>query len=402
MPRLKLASFNVKNLAEPGQDFYRFQRYTPEEFSWKIDWVAQQILSLNADVLCLQEVFDPSALDTLMARVETESHASNALHVPGTEKRYHRKAIFDRLALDGYAAGDVFFAPNALDGPPGSRRPGLAIVSRNGFVDAPEVIQRLADPVMLRFGGFADRDGGQYRMSCLSRPIIKARVRSGPHVISVFNCHLKSKLPEFPELDTDVPAPEANLLAYDSAARALGQARATMRRMAEAWALRREILRELEAGFPVIVAGDLNDADNAVSSQIIEGETPFKNYTWMLRHDARNASDRYTQAEDTQIQAVIRSVKLHSAERLFVRKSARDMVYTSAFGGHFESIDQILLSHHFLQDAPGAIGQMTYFSVLNDHLTDGSHPEAPYNKLASDHGQIMVHLDLDRVKAHDG
>ena len=37
---------------------------------------------------------------------------------------------------------------------------------------------------------------------------------------------------------------------------------------------------------------------------------------------------------------------------------------------------------------------MTYFSTFNDHLTDGSHPEAPYNKLASDHGQIMAHLDL--------
>jgi hypothetical protein len=37
---------------------------------------------------------------------------------------------------------------------------------------------------------------------------------------------------------------------------------------------------------------------------------------------------------------------------------------------------------------------MEYFSVLNDHLTDGSHAEAPYNKLASDHGQIMAHMIL--------
>jgi len=40
------------------------------------------------------------------------------------------------------------------------------------------------------------------------------------------------------------------------------------------------------------------------------------------------------------------------------------------------------------------IGEMEYFSVLNDHLTDGAHPEAPYNKLASDHGQIMAHLHI--------
>jgi hypothetical protein len=71
------------------------------------------------------------------------------------------------------------------------------------------------------------------------------------------------------------------------------------------------------------------------------------------------------------------------------------MVYTSAFGGVFESIDQILMSRHFHPDRTDRIGQMEYFSVLNDHLTDGSHPEAPYNKLASDHGQIIAHMQLE-------
>ena len=45
-----------------------------------------------------------------------------------------------------------------------------------------------------------------------------------------------------------------------------------------------------------------------------------------------------------------------------------------------------------------SIGEMEYFSVLNDHLTDGSHPEAPYNKLASDHGQIIAHMRLKDAK----
>ena len=61
----------------------------------------------------------------------------------------------------------------------------------------------------------------------------------------------------------------------------------------------------------------------------------------------------------------------------------------------YESIDQILLSQHFLGHGPDSIGQMQYFSVLNDHLTDGAQPEAPYNKLASDHGQIMATLRLN-------
>ena len=114
----------------------------------------------------------------------------------------------------------------------------------------------------------------------------------------------------------------------------------------------------------------------------------------MLRHDAKHRGDRYSDAENLQITEGIEAVRLQSAERLFVRKSLRDMVYTSAFGGIYESIDQILMSRHFMPDWPGHIGQMEYFSVLNDHLTDGSHPEAPYNKLASDHGQIMATIKL--------
>ena len=121
---------------------------------------------------------------------------------------------------------------------------------------------------------------------------------------------------------------------------------------------------------------------------------PFKNYSWMLRHDASHQNDRYKKDENIQISGAITKLRLHSAEKLFVKKSLRDMVFTSAFGGIYESIDQIYLSHHFLADNPDRIGEMEYFSVLNDHITDGSHPEAPYNKLASDHGQIIAHIRL--------
>ncbi|MEL6889789.1 MAG: alpha-1,4 polygalactosaminidase, partial [Pseudomonadota bacterium] len=122
-----------------------------------------------------------------------------------------------------------------------------------------------------------------------------------------------------------------------------------------------------------------------------------KNYAWMLRHDAQTSRDRYSEDEDAQIREAIEAVRLHSAEAQFVRKSSRDMIYTAAFGGVYESIDQIYMSRHFIPGSPDCIGQMEYFSALNDHLTDGSHPEAPYNKLASDHGQIMAHMRLGAV-----
>ena len=152
------------------------------------------------------------------------------------------------------------------------------------------------------------------------------------------------------------------------------------------------ILAELQSGRPVIVLGDMNDSLASVSSEILAGERPFRNYSWMRRHDAEKEHDRYTEEENEQIQHDVRAVMLESAERMFVRRAQRDMVYTAAFNGVYESIDLILLSRHFQDRHPDQIARLDYLTCLNDHLTDGSFEEAPYNKLASDHGQLVATL----------
>ena len=393
MTRFTIASFNVKNLIEADQEYYRFEEYTPEEYAWKRAWLADQLLTMNADIVCFQEIFTESALRDVIIEADEMGQAANDAVIPDRSKKYHRKAIFRKLAFEPYTEAALAFAPNSFDGGPGDRRPGVAILSRFGFAEPPEVLQDLAEPLQIPFTDLGGEDGGTYTLRRLSRPILKARIPIGDTVITVFNCHLKSKLGEF-ERPAGAPfPPAADLVNYDPAARAMGSLRSALRRMAEAWVLRDAILAELQADRPVMVLGDFNDSEHAVSSEIITGETPFKNYAWMRRHDAKSPRDRYTDAENEIIQEAIDKVRLHSAEKLFVKRSLRDMVYTSAFGGVFESIDQILMSRHFI-DGDDGIGEMEYFSVLNDHLTDGSHPEAPYNKLASDHGQIMAHMAI--------
>jgi endonuclease/exonuclease/phosphatase family metal-dependent hydrolase len=387
MTDFTISSFNVKNLIGADQEYYRFEKYTPEEYAWKVDWLADQVLTLNADIVGFQEIFDEAPLRDVIAEADRRGSALNEDAIPDRSKRYHRKAIFRKLAHRSYSEAGLAFAPNANDGEPGERRPGLAILSRFGFVGTPEVIQELETPLVIPMEG-----GGEFTLTRLSRPIQKARVPVGARVVTVFNCHLKSKLGEFIRDPITGVAAEANLLDYDAVGRAMGSLRAAVRRMAEAWVLRSLIVEEINAGNPVIVLGDLNDSENAVSSEIIAGEAPFKNYAWMRRHDAQKANQRYTDDEATQIKDDIEAVRLMSAEKLFVRKSLRDMVYTTAFGGVYESIDQILLSRDFQPENPDRAGDLEYFSVFNDHLTDGSHPEAPYNKLASDHGQIMAHI----------
>jgi endonuclease/exonuclease/phosphatase family metal-dependent hydrolase len=398
MTDFTIASFNVKNLIGPDKEYYKFQSYTPEEYAWKEDWLAEQITNLNADVIGFQEVFEEEALRDTIGRADRYGEATNAEALPGKDKRYRKRAIFQHLTYRDYGNAALAFAANVHDGEAGHRRPGVAVVSRLGFAEQPETIQVLDQPLKIPFQDFDGEDGGYFTIHKLSRPILKVRVPVGDQIVTVFNCHLKSKLGEFMRTDGAAYAAEADLTQYDPVGRALGAARAAMRRMAEAWVLRGAIIAELRQNRPVIVLGDFNDHENAVSSEIISGEVPFKNYAWMLRHDAEHRGDRYSDAQSAQITEDIEAARLHSAENMFVRKSLRDMIYTSAFGGNYESIDQILMSRHFTPDWKGHVGEMTYFSVLNDHLTDGSHPEAPYNKLASDHGQIMTTLQMREAK----
>nr|WP_319947776.1 endonuclease/exonuclease/phosphatase family protein [uncultured Shimia sp.] len=395
MTLFTIATFNVKNLIGPDQEYYQYMTYTPEEYAWKQDWMANQIFSMDADIIGFQEIFTQDALENVLEAADDIGQQSNDAVLPTRDKSYRKKAIFRKLGYTPYADAGLAFAPNANDtGTPGQRRPGLAILSRFGFAEPPEIIQVLDTPLHIPLSDLGGGDAGHYTVTRLSRPIQKARIPIKGQIVTVFNCHLKSKLGEYVKPAGADFAPEADLTQYDAAGRAMGSLRAALRRMAEAWVLRREILAELEQGRPVMVLGDFNDAEHAVSSEIISGEAPFRNYSWMLRHDAHDRNDRYSKSDAAKIRTSVLERQLTSAEKLFVRKSLRDMVYTAAFGGVYESLDQIYMSHHFHPDNAQRIGEMEYLSVFNDHLTDGSHPEAPYNKLASDHGQIMAHMKL--------
>ncbi|TCP62321.1 endonuclease/exonuclease/phosphatase family protein [Rhodovulum bhavnagarense] len=394
MKTFTIATFNVKNLIGAKQEYYLFEQYSSEEYAWKEDWLAEQLTRMNPDIVGFQEIFEAEPLQKVIAGADERGLASNAASIPEGRKGIGRKAIFRKLEYDPYGDAALAFAPNLSDSGPGERRPGVAILSRFGFVDDPQAIQLLDPPIDIPFHHLGGGEAGSYQIKRLSRPILKVRIPLGEHVVTVFNTHLKSKLGEFVRPHGARFSPEVDLLNYDAPGRAMGFLRASVRRMAEAWVLRKLVLDELDQGRPVMVLGDLNDNEHSVTLEIIEGEMPFVNYEWMRRHDARDEADRYSPVEAAQIRESIERVRLHSAEKLFVRKSLRDMVYTASFGGVFESLDTILMSRHFHPDWPGRIAEMDYFSVFNDHITDGSHPEAPYNKLASDHGQVMAHMRM--------
>lgn len=143
MSRFTIASFNVKNLIEAEEEYYRFEEYTPEEYAWKRAWLADQLLTMNADVVCFQEIFSEAALRDVVIETDGLGQAANEAVIPHRSKGYARKAIFRKLAYEPYTEAGLAFAPNSFDGGPGQRRPGIAVLSRFGFVGEPEIIQDL-------------------------------------------------------------------------------------------------------------------------------------------------------------------------------------------------------------------------------------------------------------------
>jgi len=220
-------------------------------------------MTLDADTVGFQEVFDEAAFSGVIPLADAYSTQQSDFALPDATEHHRKGAIFHQMTYGIYRDAEIAFAPAMNDGEAGNRRPGVAIVSRLGLVDEPE---------------------------------------------------------------------------------------------------------------------------------ILSGAPPLRNSQWMLRHDTVHRGDRSPQTGTAQITRTIRAVPLHAAKKLFVRKSLCDRVYTSAFGGVYESINQIYLSRQILPENPDKIGEMEYSSVLNDHLTDGSHRPAPYTKLASDHGQIMARI----------
>ncbi len=394
MTTFTIASFNTKNLIGPGQEYYRFESYTPEEYAWKENWLADQLYAMNSDIVCFQEIFESQALESVLNTFNLTAAELNDNVIPDPSKRYRRKAIFHKLQVQQYEKGQLFFAPNLHDGEPGQRRPGLAMVSRFGFEGTPEVIQKLAEPLTIAFPSLEDNreTSGSFTISSLSRPIIKAKVKIGEQVLTIYNCHLKSKLGEHLLTEGESIPAAVDLTHYLPTERALGELRAMLRRSAEAYVLRQHVVESIDNGEVVMVLGDFNDSEYSVSSSMIKGEKPFKNYAWMRRHNAKHKGDRYSNEEDQLIRSQVEKYQLQSAEMQFIKSSQRDMVYTTAFNGVYESIDQILMSSHLMEGRKNAIGKMDYFSAFNDHITNGAHDEAPYNKLASDHGQIVAHM----------
>jgi endonuclease/exonuclease/phosphatase family metal-dependent hydrolase len=225
---IKVGTFNVLNLARPGEVFYDDQRpYSTTEFDRKADWIAEQLRRMDADVVGFQEVF-------------------------------HEEALQEVCSRSGLFSGGTVVAPGA----DGANGPRLGLATRLPVTEAATTVDGFPP------GLDAAVDGLALPVGSFSRPVLRARVRlDATGELTVFVVHLKSKRP--------IRDPAAG--DHDPREEALGKARALIRRASEAAALRFLLLDEIAGNArAAIVLGDLNDASRAVTTDIVMGDEPSR------------------------------------------------------------------------------------------------------------------------------
>ena len=339
---VRFATFNVLNLAPPGVRFYADQEpYSQAQYDAKLDWIAQQLDLLDADVIGFQEIFSQAALREVLSRTRKYRDAQQVGFDPEGQDNLEANvlagtltpsvALVSRLPLVGQASNHL-------------KMPHALAVSLPG-IDAP--VTNFTRPI-LHVQVLVGSD----------EPAVAGRTAPRPQIVDVFVCHLKSKRPDY--------RGGSGSADNDSYQLGLAMLRSMIRRGAEALGLRYLISDQLRRQrLPLVVLGDFNDVAAAMTTQLVTGATS----------ERRSVRERPTDR-------LFDSYRIQSRAR-----PVRDVGYTHVHDATMETIDHVMVSDAFEPGAPGAIGEVLEVIYVNDHLGLRS-PQA------SDHGLVLVRVLL--------
>jgi predicted extracellular nuclease len=338
LTKLSLATFNLLNLNEPGKKLYDAAGWTQVQYNSKIDWTRSVIQRLNPDVMGLQEL-------------------------------WHKKSITTAVAATGMADQYDILAPSSATGR------GIvcgALVRKGLLVGEPDWIVKFPEKFILKSSGDDPQTPAiSVGIRSFSRPVLHFKVQ--PHdahePVHVYVCHFKSKRPTevYRENWYDKPV-------YSKHATNLGAALSTIRRTAEAAALRFILTEQMKGTRTgVIVLGDINDGQNSNTANILTEQPRF------LVGDSLGGGD----------------VSLYTAQTLQEYRSSRDVYYTHIHNDMMESLDHVLVSEEFYDNSRRRVWMFDGMTVNNDHLNFDDHKQSGTN----DHGLICATFKYKPIKA---
>ncbi len=237
LKRLTFGTFNLFNLNEPELAVYTDKDgWSPSEYDLKIEWTARNIALLKPDIFGFQEL-------------------------------WHARSIARALERSGLAGDYDMLVP---DDAKGKHIVSAAIVRKGLVLGEPRWIVGFPDKFILRSAG----DDPQTPLISVtidrfSGPVLHFTIkpRQDKDEVHVYVCHFKSKGPTKVFREDWFRADEAT---YKKHANGLGAALSTVRRTAEAAALRFILSEQMkETRTPVIVLGDINDGQHSNTVNIL-------------------------------------------------------------------------------------------------------------------------------------
>lgn len=223
---IRLATFNVRNLALPGMVCYPdLPPCTAAEYEAKIAWIADMIDRFHPDVVAFEEIFSAQAVADIV-----------------TCSRQLRNAT------------PVFTEVQSL---PSKPVPEVALVTRLPLADIPKTHCHFPENFRISLPG-TDTVLDRFSRPVLEIPVLLPNGR----ILDLYAVHFKSRRPD--------PVPGAGLA--DPLQHGLAMFRSLSRRAADALGVHTLIARfRQKTGTPVILLGDFNDTAQAVTTGIATG-----------------------------------------------------------------------------------------------------------------------------------
>ena len=333
--RISFATFNLFNLNMPNQPLYWSDGWTADEYERKVHWAAAVISSMGADVWGFQELWDGRALKATFN------------NCPALRGQY------DLLVPQGHEGAKITCA--------------AAVRSTLTRVGEPEWIEDFPRRFTLQSqGDDVQTQEISVRVRTFSRPVLRFRIRprAESKPIAVYVAHLKSKLPTRIYRESWY---EKNH--HSKHAEAIGAAISTIRRTAEATALRMIVTDHVkENDDPVVVLGDFNDGNRSNTIDIVSGGPNYLRAPW-----SRGGSDT-----DLYSVAVLDALRRRGSEH-----------YTHVFKNTREALDDILVSRELYDHSSNRVWGFRGATLLNDHVGSEEHRETG----SSDHGVVMASFE---------
>jgi endonuclease/exonuclease/phosphatase family metal-dependent hydrolase len=326
MVAFKVMTWNLENLFSPSPSDTEKVR----EYEEKLKTLAETILRLDADVIGLQEIGEIQAFEDLIDQLDNSY-------------RHHQ-----------------------LSTAPDSRGIRVGFLSKLPIEDSEEIVDFPTEGLASVSG--QDNDGDPIEVTRLSRGALRitVTVTSGLKV-NLITTHWKSKLLTFPG---------GRFTTTDENERAQVAGFALLKRTAEAVAIRVKA-NELLVGNQtqgLIILGDLNDVQEAATTQILQGPTGSE-----IGSKGFKFSDKGDDAR------IFNLASLIPLERRFSR----------VFKGSGELIDHILVSQELLPGQPRRLPEVdSHVDALGTLPSITERPSERRGKSGSDHAPVTAIFDL--------